>query len=87
MAEGELLRITTVHNESHTITYRLKDLETRLDPSHFVRLSRGTLVSLRAIMRFSPLPGGTYVAVLANNQELQVSRSQARVLKDQLLRL
>jgi len=87
VAEGELLRITTLRNENHTIAYRLKDLETRLDPSHFVRLSRGTLVSLRTIMRFSPLPGGTYVAVLANNQELQVSRSQARILKDQLLRL
>jgi two-component system, LytTR family, response regulator len=87
VAEGELLRITTVRNEGHVITYRLKELEARLDPSRFVRLSRGTLASLRAISRFSPLPGGTYLAILTNGQELQVSRSQARVLKDQLLRL
>jgi two-component system LytT family response regulator len=87
VAEGELLRITTVRNENHVITYRLKDLEARLDPSRFVRLSRGTLASLRMITRFSPLPGGAYVAILANSQELNVSRSQARVLRDQLLRL
>jgi two-component system LytT family response regulator len=87
VAEGELLRITTVRNEHHIITYRLKDLEARLDPSRFVRLSRGTLASLRTITRFSPLPGGAYVAILANSQELNVSRAQARVLRDQLLRL
>ena len=29
VAEGELLNITTVRNERHTITYRLKDLEAR----------------------------------------------------------
>jgi two-component system LytT family response regulator len=87
VAEGELLRITTVRNENHVIAHSLKDLEARLDPSRFVRLSRGSLVSLRAITRFSPLPGGAYVATLANSQELNVSRSQARVLRDQLFKL
>ena len=80
VADGELLQITTVRNEKHMITYRLKDLEARLDPARFVRLSRGTLANLRMISRFSPLPGGTYLAILANSQELQVSRSQARRL-------
>ncbi len=87
VAEGELLRITTLRNERHVISYRLKDLEARLDPSRFVRLSRGTLANLRLIVRFSPMPGGTYLATLANKEELQVSRSQARVLRDRLLRL
>jgi two-component system LytT family response regulator len=87
VADGELLQITTLRNEKHTITYRLKDLEARLDPARFVRLSRGTLANLRMIARFSPLPGGTYLAILANGQDLQVSRSQARALRDQLLRL
>jgi two-component system, LytTR family, response regulator len=87
VAEGELLRITTVRNEQHVISYRLKDLEGRLDPARFVRLSRGTLANVRMIARFSPMPGGIYIAVLANKQELQVSRSQARVLRDQLMRL
>ena len=46
VADGEILHITTVALERHTIPYRLKDLEARLDPSRFVRLSRGTLVSV-----------------------------------------
>jgi two-component system LytT family response regulator len=87
VAEGELLRITTLRSEQHVISYRLKDLESRLDPARFVRLSRGTLANVRMIARFSPMPGGTYLAILANKQELAVSRLQARALRDRLLRL
>jgi two-component system LytT family response regulator len=87
VADGELLHLTTVRNEKHVISYRLKDLEARLDPERFVRLSRGALANVRMITRFSPMPGGTYLAIMANGQELQVSRSQARVLRATLLRL
>jgi two-component system LytT family response regulator len=87
VADGELLHLTTVRNEKHVISYRLKDLEARLDPSRFVRLSRGTIANTRLIARFSPMPGGTYLAIMTNGQELSVSRSQARVLKGTLLRL
>jgi two-component system, LytTR family, response regulator len=87
VAEGELLHLTTVRNEKHVICYRLKDLEARLDPARFVRLSRGTLANTRMIARFSPMPGGTYLAIMTNGQELSVSRSQARILRATLLRL
>lgn len=33
------------------------------------------------------MPGGTWVAILANKQELAVSRSQARILRERLMRL
>ena len=66
VAEGELLHLTTVRNEKHVICYRLKDLEARLDPARFVRLSRGTLANTRMIARFSPMPGGTYLAIMTN---------------------
>jgi two-component system, LytTR family, response regulator len=87
VAEGELLHLTTVRNEKHVICYRLKDLEARLDPARFVRLSRGTLANTRMIARFSPMPGGTYLAIMTNGQELAVSRSHARILRGTLLRL
>jgi two-component system LytT family response regulator len=87
VADGELLHITTVTGQRHTITYRLKDLEARLDPSRFVRLSRSALVSLDAVQRVSPMPGGTYVAILANRQQIAVSRLRARALREQLFRL
>ena len=87
VAEGELLRITTLRNETHVISYRFRDLEARLDPARFVRLSRGALANVQVISRFSPMPGGSYLAILTNKQELPVSRSQARLLRHRLLRL
>jgi DNA-binding LytR/AlgR family response regulator len=87
VADGELLHILTINNERYTITYRLKDLEARLDPAQFVRLSRGTIVNVTAIQRITPMPGGVYVLMLHNGQQHQVSRLRARVLREQLLRL
>lgn len=87
IADGELLQITTVAHERHTITYRLKDIEARLDPARFVRLSRGALVNVDLIQKISPMPGGTFVVTLKNNMQLPVSRLRARVLRDELLRL
>ena len=87
VAEGELLHLTTAKGDRHTITYRLKDLEARLDPTRFIRLGRGTLVKVEAITKVSVMPGGTHVALLTNGQKLQVSRLQSRVLRERLLRL
>ena len=87
VAEGELLRLTTMKNERHTITYRLKDLETRLDPAKFIRLGRGTLANIDLIVKVNAMPGGTHVALLANGQKLQVSRLQSRVLREKFLKL
>jgi two-component system LytT family response regulator len=87
VADGELLHVATRTNERFTITYRLKDLETRLDPAQFVRLSRGTIVSVTSIQRLTPMPGGTYMVVLHNGLQHPVSRLRARVLREQLLKL
>jgi len=87
VSEGELLQITTLTKERYTITYRLHLLEVRLDSRRFVRLARGTLVNIDAITKISPMPGGTYVVTLSNEQELQVSRIQSRVLRETLLKL
>jgi two-component system LytT family response regulator len=87
VAEGELLHLTTARNESFTLSYRLKDLESRLNPEHFVRLGRGTLANVEMMRRVSAMPGGTYIVTLSNGQQLNVSRLQGRVLRDQLLRL
>jgi two-component system LytT family response regulator len=85
VADGELLHITTANNERYSINYRLKELETRLDPTKFARLSRGALVNIEMISRVSPMPGGTFVVTLSNNQKIQASRLQSRALRDGLL--
>jgi len=87
VADGELLHITTILGERHAITYRLKDLEIRLDPLRFVRLSRGALVAIDQIQKISPMPGATYMVTLKNKVQLPVSRIRARVLRDELLKL
>jgi DNA-binding LytR/AlgR family response regulator len=87
VADGELLHLRTATNERYTITYRLKNLETRLNADEFVRLSRGALVRVSAIQKVSPMPGGTYLITMSNGQQLSVSRLRAKALRDQLLRL
>jgi len=87
VADGELLHLTTTDDQRYSFSYRLKDLEARLDPAKFVRLSRGALANVNQIARISPLPGGTYIVTLHNQQQLNVSRIQARILRDQLLKL
>ena len=87
VAEGEILRLTTERNETYTLSYRLKDLEARLDPAKFVRLGRGALANLDMLRRVSAMPGGTYVATLSNGQQIGISRLQGRILREHLLKL
>src|SRR5205085_1212834 len=84
VADGELLHLTTLKQERHAITYRLKDLAERLDPSQFVRLGRGTLVNIDAIVKINVMPGGTHLALLSNGQKLPVSRLQSRAIRERL---
>jgi len=87
VAEGELLHITTIQKTRFTITYRLKDLEQRLDPAKFIRLARGTLANVDFIVKVGAMPGGTHEATLSNGQKLQVSRIQSRILRQRFLKL
>src|SRR5215204_5504302 len=86
VADGELLHITTDKNQKYVINYRLKDLEMRLAPDKFVRLSRGAIANLEMISRVSPMPGGTYLITLKNGQEIASSRLQSKILRERLLK-
>ena len=87
VAEGELMHITTFRKERHTISHRLKALEAKLDPNRFVRLGRGVLVNVESINTVTSMPGGSYLVTLTNTQQLRVSRSRSRLLRDRLLRI
>ena len=87
VADGELVHVTTVKGDRFVITHALKDLEARLDPARWLRLERGAIVAVDAIAKVSPLPGGTYLVVLSNGQEVRASRVHSRVLRDQYLKL
>jgi two-component system, LytTR family, response regulator len=87
IADGELLRLTTVSGDRFVITYRLKDLEARLDPARFIRIARGALINIGMVERVTPVPGGTYEVRMTNGQELESSRLRSRVLREQMLKL
>jgi DNA-binding LytR/AlgR family response regulator len=87
VAEGELLHITNYQNKKFIINYRLKDLEARIEPNKFIRLSRGALVNLEMISKVSPMPGGTYQVLLKNGQELSSSRLQSKILREKFFKI
>jgi two-component system LytT family response regulator len=87
VADGELLHLTTRSGDRHTITYRLKDLESRLPAGQFIRLSRGALVRVDAIVKVSPMPGGTYVVTMSDGEQHSVSRIRSRIVREVLLKL
>jgi two-component system LytT family response regulator len=87
VADGELLQLFTEQGQKHVINFRLKDLEARLDPGKFVRISRGALVNLSHLDSFAPLPGGTFLVRLLNGQELTSSRQQSKILRERLLKI
>jgi DNA-binding LytR/AlgR family response regulator len=86
-AQGERLIITTLDHQHHTMYYRLKDLEVRLDPAEFIRLSRGTLANVNAVSRIVAGPSGTNRVILQNGDEVGMSRIQTQRLRHVLLRL
>lgn len=87
IADGELLHIKTIEGIRYTINFRLKDLEMRLDPNKFIRLSRSALVNLKMITHVTPQSNGTYSVSLKNNQEISVSRLQSKNFRQQYLRI
>lgn len=87
VADGELLHVHTRDGNRYVINHRLKDLERRLPPDDFVRASRSAIVRVDEIESFSTLPGGNLLLRLRGGVEVQASRIQSKILREQLLRL
>jgi two-component system LytT family response regulator len=62
----------------------LGELEQRLDPRHFFRISRAAIVRLGAIREVLPLPGGHGEILLVNDAKLEISRRRFKELIDRL---
>lgn len=81
------LHLTTSDGERHTILFVLKDLQARLDPASFIRLSRSTLVNIAFVKRVVPARNGLMTVELSNGDKHEASRRQSRALREWLLRL
>ncbi len=58
------------------------ELEELLQPSGFLRISRGELVNLEMVRELAPYFSGTWRVRLANGEERDVSRERAKQLKE-----
>jgi two-component system, LytTR family, response regulator len=73
VSEGGLTKLLT--NASHGwMQPTLNDLEARLDPEQFFRISRAAIVNLDAVREVVPGPGGQGHVVLSDGARLEVSR-------------
>jgi two-component system LytT family response regulator len=62
----------------------LASLESRLDPALFFRANRNALVNLRMVQAVDLSIGDGYVLMLRDGAEVEVSRRQARELRERL---
>lgn len=78
--------LTELHTAEHAAWLQpsLTDLEARLDPSRFCRVSRAAIVNLDQVREVVPDPGGGGKVVLANGTRLDVSRRRMKTLIERL---
>lgn len=89
---GQISRIdvdgnyATVHfrGERAMLGRSLATLESRLDPALFFRANRRTLVNLRCVTAIDLSVGDGYTLTLKDGAEVEVSRRQARELRERL---
>ena len=82
-SEGGLTRLHTAERV-YVLEPTLNDLEARLDPALFFRVSRAAIVNLDAVSEVLPLVGGVAEVMLKNGLHLEVSRRRVRELLERL---
>ncbi|MBX5494536.1 MAG: response regulator transcription factor [Bryobacteraceae bacterium] len=70
-----------VGEETHLLRETMNALESRLDPTRFLRIHRSTIVNVDRIKELQPWFRGDYVVVLRSGVKLNMSRSYREKLK------
>jgi len=82
-AEDAYVKIHT-GDDTYLLRERMHVLEDRLDPAHFARIHRSTIVQLDMVETVLHRSGGDYAVRLTDHTELKVSRSRRDDLLEQL---
>lgn len=83
-SEGNYARIYFGENRP-LIPRTLQALENRLDPQHFIRVSRQHIINLRYVRKVEPwFAGGLLLRLADNDPEVKVARRRAQELRDRL---
>lgn len=84
-SKGGLTRLQT-EQQHFWMQPTLTELERRLDPASFFRVSRAAIVRLGAIDEVVPAPGGQGEVKLSDGSRLEVSRRRLKQLMERLAR-
>jgi two-component system LytT family response regulator len=83
VSEGGLTKLCTASNH-YWVQPTMTELEHRIDPSVFFRISRSVIVNLNAVKEVAPLVGGFGEVLLAQGTRLDVSRRRFKPLVERL---
>jgi two-component system LytT family response regulator len=72
-AAGNYVRLHT-HNEAHLLRESMKNMESRLDPSTFVRIHRSAIVNIDRVKELEPWFHGEYIVIMRDGTRLTASR-------------
>ena len=82
-ADGHYTRVLTAKG-SQFCNLSIGDIETRLDPEHFMRVHRGSLINLRAVTQLHREDGRVAVQLQGVAEPVPVSRSGSAALLERL---
>ena len=82
-SDGDYVRLH-VTDKARFVRMSLHKMMDKLDPAHFVRIHRSTIVNLRHMKKASPALYGEYTVELTNGTRLKVSRTFVHDLKAHL---
>jgi two-component system LytT family response regulator len=83
LSDGGLTKLCT-RERSYVLDPTLNDLEERLDPAFFFRVSRAAIVNLDSVTEVLPQAGGIADVVLNTGVRLEVSRRRLKELLERL---
>lgn len=82
-SDGDYVRLHST-DKARFVRMSLHKMLEKLDPAHFVRIHRSTIVNLRHMKKASPALYGEYTVELTNGAKLKVSRTFVHDLKAHL---
>ena len=72
-ADGDVVKVHAGRN-TYELRETMKEIESKLDPTRFVRIHRSTMLSVERIRELQPWFKGDYVVVLRDGTKLKLSR-------------
>lgn len=75
-----------VGSKCHLMRESLRNLEKQLDPNHFMRIHRSTIVNLERVYKLKPDARGDYQVILRDGTALKLGRGRREILQNKLLK-